>query len=348
MKIFLILFIFSTWSAWSKPFQIVNREYGPLTPALITQVDSLLDELEDDVNSELPDADQKTYLRGMGNANVMSGKGSSDYANDVKIFLLKYGVGVGADLGNNSTSDILNGTIKAKQFRGASFQLGFTFGLSLRFLPFKSIGPIETKKADIFMHIGSMDSTSEDNSFTINSKSFGLYFRYKVHPGKKILPFGGLDWQGVYLTTGIETHDMLLKLKVDVSLTESVQGLGTATLAGSVTAGVDVETTSIPIELSTNFQWLYFFTTYLGLGMDINSGTATSLAESNVSLSTTISDVGGVGQIDLGTSDKPSPLWMRWFIGQQFNFWVLKANVQFDHVPGKGYWGVNAGLAITY
>jgi len=344
----LIILYLINFSLFAKAFQIVDRQYGSLPAASITLVDAALDQLENEVNADLPDADQSTYLKGMANANVMSAKGSSDYANDVKLFLLKYSVGIGADIGDNTLGDAINGTVEAKQLRGASFQLGFTAGLNLGVLPFKSIGPIETKRADVFLHVGSLNNTSDDQSFSLVSKSLGFYFRYKVHPGKTYAPLGVLDWQGIYLTTGVETHDMLLKLNVNVSETVTVSGLGSATLAGSVLAGVDMQTTSIPIELSTNLQWMYFFTTYFGLAADINTGTATSLATSSVTLSSSIGGVGGSGQLDLGTTNEPSPIWMRWFIGQQFNLTFLKINAQIDHVPGKGYWGANLGIGITY
>jgi hypothetical protein len=344
----LLFFFILSSSIFAAAFSITNRSYGSLTTEEIAQFDALLNSLEADVNGDLPDADQSSYLKGMANANIMAGKGVSDYANDVRFFLLKYSVGIGADIGDNTMSDVLDGTIKPKQLRGASFQFGFTFGLSMNVLPFKKIGFLETKKADLFFHIASFDSNSDDQTFTVSSSAIGAYFRYQISEGVEVIPFGGLDWQGVFLTFGAEAHETLLKLNVDVAVTETVSGLGSATLAGSVLAGVDVDTLSIPLELSTNFQWLYFFTTYMGLGVDYNMGTATSLANSSTTLSSDIADVGGQGQIDLGTTHGPSPIWTRWFIGQQINLTLLKFNVQIDHVPGKGYWGANAGIALTF
>ncbi|OUR96282.1 hypothetical protein A9Q84_07955 [Halobacteriovorax marinus] len=343
----IIIFLFFQVHTIAGPFKITNRQYGVLNAAQIVEVDALLDTLENDVNKELPDADQSSYLKGMANANVMSGKGTSDYANDVEYAFLKYSVGVGVDVGNNTTSDILNGTVEAKRLRGASFQLGFTFGLDLSFLPFKSIGPWEPKKTDIFVHVGKLDSVSEDGSFTLLSRSFAFFLRYKLHPGAELIHFGGLHWQGLYFTTGFETHDMLLKLKVAASLSQTT-AIGTASITGTNLAGVEMETLSIPFELSTSLQWMYFFTTYLGIGADINTGKATSIASSTTTISTDIAGVSAEGSLDLGTTNGPSPFWFRWFIGQQFNLSILKINAQIDHVPKKGYWGVNLGASITY
>lgn len=348
-SLFLFLFICSN-SSFAGPFQITNRVYGTSDTAIIAQIDSLFDKVENDVNSDLPDADQKTYLRGISNSNVMSGKGSgTDYANDIEFGIFKYSWGAGVDLGDADASSVINGEINTKQLRGAAFQVGIMLGIDLGAFQGGSIGPINTQDLDLFFNFNSKDLSNVAASFTGKLSSLGFHARYKLMPGNEISPYGSLNWGGLYFTTGFEKHSMLLKLNLNINTTQTVDGLGTATLAGTATAGADVTTYSIPLELSTNVQWIYFLTTSLGAGLDLNFGEAKSLAEATTTLTTTAaSGPSAEGNINMGTSDGPSSVWFRWFIGQQVNLFIFKVNLQIDHVPRKGYWGANASIAIAY
>lgn len=349
-RVIFILSLFLTFSAFAGPFQITNRVYGTSDATIIAQIDTLFDKVENDVNSDLPDADQKTYLRGISNANVLSGKGSgTDYANDIKFGIFKYSWGAGADIGDADASSVLNGEINAKQLRGAAFQVGIMLGIDLGAFQGGSIGPINTQDLDLFFNFNSTDLSNMADSFTGKLSSLGFHGRYKLMPGKEISPFGSLDWGGLYFTTGFEKHSMLLKLNLDINTTQTVAGLGTATLSGTATAGADVSTYSIPLEISTYMQWIYFFTTSLGAGLDLNFGEAKSIAQATTTLSTTAATSPSAdGNINMGTADGPSSVWFRWFVGQQINLYIFKVNVQVDHVPRKGYWGVNASIALVY
>ena len=145
-------------------------------------MNTLLDQLEVDVNNELPNADQSNYLKGMSNAGVMSGKGSgTDYANPIDIFLIGYTLGAGADLGDNSIGDLIGGDIDGDQFRGAGFQFSLMLGIDGGVLPFKSLFGLDNSRTDYFINWNSKDSSSDNFTFTL--KSFGLHVRYQWLPG---------------------------------------------------------------------------------------------------------------------------------------------------------------------
>lgn len=344
----IILVLLWPLQVYAGPFEIVNRDYGNANAALIAIIDELLDDLEDDVNDELPDADQSTYLKGMSNASVMSGKGAgTDYANPVYSFLLAYNISAGADLGDTALSDLISGDIDFKQVRGGAFQFNFLGGIDGKYLPFKSIFGFDTRRFDFFLNFGSRKSTSSDFIFTL--KNYGCHVRYHWIIGGG-LPYKMAYWRGVDFTFGYEYNDMRILLHQELNITET-HPLGTASLSGIVEAGAVISTHSIPLELSTYFQWLYFFTTYLGLGVDLNFGETKSIAYANAPISANVVGVTGVsarGTIDLGEKGEPSLGLVRIFLGQQFNFYVVKLGVQADHALGTGLWGAAVSFKVTW
>ena len=71
----LLVQILTIQFANSAPFQIANRVYGNIPAAFQAEMDAIFDDVENQVNTDLPDADQSTYLKGMSNSGVMAIKG---------------------------------------------------------------------------------------------------------------------------------------------------------------------------------------------------------------------------------------------------------------------------------
>ncbi|MCB9060883.1 MAG: hypothetical protein H6622_05115 [Halobacteriovoraceae bacterium] len=342
-----IFYFFIISNCFANPFSIGNRSYGTSNTTIIAQIDSLFDQLEDDINSKLPDADQSSYLKGMANANLMAAKlVTSEYYNDIEIGQFRYHFSAGADIGENSMKDVLEGNIDPEQLRGASFLRGLTFGVSLETFGSSNTGIFDPKKTDLFLHFNNTDMKIDN--LTIKSTSFGFMIRSLIGEGGDLIPFGTLRFNGVYLASGLEYHSMILKLLLDLNVSQNISGLGTATISGDVQAGVDVSTYSIPIEIGTSFQWLYVMTTMMGIGLDFNFGSAESLASSSALLSTDVSGASGTADIDLGSKDVPSPVLFRWFLGQQIQLSVAKFSLNVTHVPWRGHWGINLSGAISY
>src|SRR5690606_4471302 len=123
----------------------------------------------------------------------------------------------------------------------------------------------------------------------INAKlnSFGIHFRYHwiEGSGSKLL-----RWGGIKLHTGYEynttrltfTSTLSETINEDVGGGQTVQG----TINGKPSATIEVATSSIPLEISTDIQLLYFLSLYTGLGVDFNFGQAKGNGSLNAEPST--------------------------------------------------------------
>ena len=70
------------------------------TTAHLPHIVNIAQEIEENVNNKLPQSDPSTYLTGISNAEVMSGKSVGlDYANNIDLFILRRFLGVRANAG---------------------------------------------------------------------------------------------------------------------------------------------------------------------------------------------------------------------------------------------------------
>ncbi len=374
MKIFvvvagLLFSIFFSTSTFAGLFVITDKDYGVLDPAtlghatIIGLVDTAFGTLETTINEGLPDTEASKYLDGMSNASLMASKGIGiDYSSDVKVAVLGGVAGVGADFGENGFGDLVSGKIDASQIAGVGVAVSAMAGFNLSAIPHVTLPKIwfvDLEKVNVYInYFGySVNKNFNETSFTGDVSFFGLHAQYQLIGGKKILPFRMARWGGVKVSTGYEYGSMELSLSQEVNETISTDMAGTSvavTYDGSVTIGAKGTTHSIPLEVTTDFQWLYFFTTYVGLATDISFGSAESIASVNGDITMgaipgfTATGPSGKSSLDLGDSGGPNLLMFRTFVGQQFNFSILKVCLQLDHSIGTGVWGANIGLKLAW
>ncbi len=341
----LLIFLLIPYTLWAGPFKITNRNLGT-NPALEAQINTLFDQIEIEVNAQLPDADQSTYLKGMANASVMSTKGmGTSYTNEIIFTEFKYSTGIGVDLGAVGFSELVGGEVDFETARGIGIQQSFTLGVDLS--AFGASGFLSD--LELFFNYGTLDPRVYYASLKGRIENIGFHGRYRLGEKNEILSFGLLTYGGLFFHFGYEQNTADVKLTVRTNYSQTAAGLGTLSSSGTAVIGTKVQTYSIPLELSTYFDWLSFMTTHFGLGLDLNFGTAKSIVELNQSI-TYDSDitVGGDASLDLGQSGEPSSLLVRWFVGHQIHLSLLKINFNLGHVPGTGLWNVNAGIMLTY
>lgn len=352
-------------NAFAGPFSIINRSYPTGTgadAAVRSAIDDAFDDVETQVNSELPDTSGGVqYTDAMGNASVMSQKGLGvDYASDMELFMLGARVGAGADVGNNSMSDVLGGDLDAEQISGFGVGLALVGGLNLGMFDWSEEDPdawFKWSNANLFFNIFKYDLDNDD--VTAETTSFGVHLQYKLIESKNYIPFV-FKWTGVQVTTGYQYSS--LNVGVSKSLTETytdnvaVGGLGNrdvdAEFTGTAGIGAEITTHSIPIEVSTGAQLLYFLTVYGGLGTDISFGSASANASVNGDVDASIqgvgSSAGGTATLDLGVDGGPDAFLGRAFFGLQLNAWLAKINVQLNKSFTNDTFGVNAGLSLVW
>ncbi len=305
-------------------------------------------DLETAVNKDLPDADASTYLKGMANSSVMANKSNGvDYANDIDLFVVGIGVGLGADVGNNSLGDLIGGDVDANQLRGVGIQPALMVGLDMGIFDIGEIGFIDFNKMKVFANFFTYELDQSDIKGDIFN--FGLHARYKYIDPISVVPGRMLYWTGLDIITGFEYS----KLDVSYSTRQSgtyTSGSTSATVDGLITAGAKVSTISIPVEVSTGVQLGYVFSTYAGLGADINFGKAEGKARSDANISTSGAPPGTTltGTIDEGQDDNPDTITPRAFAGIQFNVPFVRIYAQLDRQLTGDVWGAGAGVRITW
>jgi hypothetical protein len=229
-----------------------------------------LQKIQNEINADLPaNTNMDRFMTGMANSSVYSGKGvATDYVTDFSLFTVGLGVGVGADMEKDSTTD--------SDFSGLGFQGALQFGLNMGILPVEKIGKIEMERLNLMFNMMKYDY--EDTAGGIDNagiKSFGVMASYKWKDGKGTRAAG---WGGVKLHTGYQYNSIdfnfsqALNEAFNVNLGGGVNPQGTIT--GKPSAGLEVATHSIPLEISTDVRFLYILSLYGGLGVDYSWGEA--------------------------------------------------------------------------
>jgi hypothetical protein len=310
-----------------------------------------LTKVEDNINKGLPGADSPDRLmEGMANSSVMSGKGvGSDYASNMSVVLIGAGVGVGVDAEKQGDSDI----------SGIGLQGGLILGTNFSWLDTETILGLDTNKLNMYVNYSGFNfyNSSDDTTGSLHSRSYGVHFSYqwKAPTGNSIL-----GWGGVKFHWGYEYNNMRIKLnstiKEEVSTTyESNDYI--ANVNANPFATIDVATSSIPLEISTSAQFLYFLSLYTGLGVDYNMGSATgkgvlNSTPSEITCSGDTCPAGSLGtvttQANIDGKARVTPFLMRGFVGAQVNLPFVRIFVQGDKAFGNDLVGATAGVRFVY
>lgn len=325
----ILLFLGTIHSVHAGLFTIGNRT-GTCTTAC--------DQLETQVNNNLPSADQSNYLKGMANASVASQKGlGASYGHQLDYMEIGFTGTLGADLGDTSMGDLIGGDVDYNQIRGVGVGAAVSLGLKGDMVA-KKIGPLDMKRARFYTYFLKLDAPDTDG-LDGDTTSMGVHMQYDLIPAISI-GLGSFAWGGVTLTTGFERAAMNLKFveQINESVTES--GV-TATFNGTATVGAEVETYNIPVEISSGVRFLYLFSLFGGFGADLSFGEAKSVASLTGNVSVT---GGGTGQatLDLGEAKGPSTVSMRGFVGTEVSLAVVKAHL----LVNKGFTNDTLSLSV--
>lgn len=356
MKKLIVLSLLFSFAASAGVFvikdRICNGSLASSGTTCTTAANDLFDSLENDINADLPDADASTYLPGMANAAIASGKSQSgDHSNDLDFMMVSANVGVGLDTGDQDLNDFISGDADANQVRGFGLNAAITIGLDLGILPVDKLGPIDLEKMDLFVSAMKLEEGKEgvDDQYA-ELTYFAVKARYHLYEGNSILPGGMLKWGGVYVSTGIEKSSLRMVLQEKFNETVS-SGSVNATFNGTAKFGADIDVTSIPIEISTYVQTLYALTFYGGLGVDFNFGEATSIAgvTGSITAGSNPNNASATGDLNLGSTGEPESVGARGFFGLQIGVPLVKFYVQLNkQFTGDNVAGVGAGLKVIW
>jgi hypothetical protein len=239
-------------------------------------------------------------------------------------------------------------------------------GTNLGWLDTEKILGLYTDRLNIYFNYLGYDldrkmGDGDKDSLQADLKSLGFHASYDL-----VKPKGNslVRWGGVKVHTGYEYNSTRLTFTTDLNeaISETVSSGGTSgtvsgTLTGKPAATIHVATHSIPVEVSTNVQLLYFLSLYTGLGVDMNFGKAKAAGalnadETNLNFDPTLpgakenkkvqaeANISGSGNVDSFLT--------RAFAGVQINLPYTNIFVQADKSLGSDLIGATAGLRFVY
>ena len=307
----------------------------------------LITQMQNDLNADLPDADQSSYLSGMADAAAASQKGiGTDHINDIDVFVVGLGVGVGAHVGNNTFSDLVGGDIDGEQLRGIGLSPSLMLGINMGMFDLPEWEYFDPNKIKLMVNFFTF--SKDDTDFNAKLTNFGVHGRYRIVEEKAILPGKLLHWHGVNLVSGFEYTSLELAY-TNTESTQYTEGALQATINGTVKVGAKVTTMSIPVEASTAVTLGYVFTLYGGLGADLSFGSAESIANVNAPITIDSGQTASlVANLDLGQKDGPSAILPRAFVGLGLGVPLVKLNFQLNKGFGEDVYGLTAALRVTW
>ncbi|MFP5385932.1 MAG: Lsa36 family surface (lipo)protein [Bacteriovoracia bacterium] len=356
---YLAFAIYSTESS-AQIFRLRVTDYGAGAGNATFEnfVNTEIQKIENDINKDLPSAPPQRLMEGMANSSVMAGKGiGSDYASNMQVFLLGAGVGVGADLEKDDSTD--------SDISGVGIAPGVIIGANLGFLNTSRILGMDTNRLNLYLNFMSYshkqtidDDPGKESDAELDMTAMGIHFRYDWIKGSGSKLFG---WGGVKFHFGYEYNktDITFNSSISETVTETSSGGETisGTITGSPSATILVNTHSIPLEISTDVQLLYILSLYGGLGADYSFGQAKGNGSLNASESPITCTGGACGggttvqvkpEANIDATGKVDPFTFRGFAGVQINLPYIRIFGQVDKSLGSEVIGATAGVRLVY
>ena len=348
-------------------FRLRVSDYGvdensPLFEQFKSFVDTEIAKIEKDINKDLPSGQPHRLMEGMANSSVMAGKGiGSDYASNMSVFLIGGGIGAGADLAKDETTD--------SDLSGVGVAPGLIIGTNLGFMDTAKILGMDTNRLNVYLNFMGYkhkqqldDKPGKESSAELDMTAMGVHFRYDwIQPrGSKLLGWGGVKFHlgYEYNKTDITFNS---KINENVSQTDANGNVISGDIEGSPTAKILVNTHSIPFEISTDVQLLYVLSLYGGLGVDYNFGQAKGIGSLNAApspvgctnpspgeLCSGGTDVEVTPEANIDATGKVNPFTYRGFAGVQINLPYLRIFGQVDKSLGDDLIGATAGVRFVF
>jgi hypothetical protein len=335
-KLLLATTLFAT-PVWSAEFTITNRTSGLTDSGLDlvykTAINSLADTLVSQINSQLPQTSQATFLEETAKGTAIASMGAhTNYGRAPKLFLIGVSGGVGLSSGLSGLNNLAPtsaGLPNTSLGVGGSLLIGINPG-SYKIIP--------SDRFTAFLNFGTFSTaiSSVSTGFT----TFGLSAQYQLVKavGSPYLA----AFNGVQVGTGYQFTNNTLAYSTNFNFSQETDlGADTVTMswAPSFELGLSTTTHTIPIEVSTGVSFLALFELYGGFAVDLSfgsssftgaaSGPVTATAASGAGLST--SDLfEGTGVLDLtdNSSGSPSAFSVRYFGGAAISIFGAKGFAQ--------------------
>jgi hypothetical protein len=287
----------------------------------------------------------RDYVRAFGDAQGFTTRGLGvDYGSNVRYLE----VGVAASAAINGNSAVVEGDTRTQPIAGVSGNLTIMGGVNLG-----AAGIPLTVFANYFKSSGGY------REFDARLENFGVHLQLKLFGSRDDSVLSMLvRWGGIDITTGFDRSRMRLQLVRDfdrnIPISDGQRFSGEVDLTSRGTFRLDMRTSSIPLEVTTNIRFLYVLSAYLGGGFDWQLGGGSDLtADLDGQLVGVVPAANARG--DLGTmkvtvsqSASPSAGRIRGIVGLQANLFLLKLFVQLNAAPSPFLSSVGVGARLVW
>jgi hypothetical protein len=285
------------------------------------------------------------YVRSFGDAQSFSSRSLGvDYGSTIGLVE----VGIAANLAVNGNRAFTEGDAHTQPVAGVAPNVTLMAGLNLGFLGLRPV----TLFGNYFQHKGSY------REFGAELENYGAHLQVKLfQPRKETLWNAFLQWGGIAVTSGFDHARMRLSLGQSFSrnlpIGDGGQDLAQVDIQSMGAFTLESRTWSVPLEVTTNFRFLYVLSAYGGAGFDWQFGGGCDM---DVNLDGTLTGtVSGQAPAQIGTAQvvatehaKPSPGKIRGIFGLQANVWFLKIFTQLNMVPNPFVASVAVGVRLVW
>lgn len=320
----------------------INNASSPLTNAgndLIVKnaVFAMATQMQNQINNNvlIPESSFQTTLTAFSNASVASSNGLGVmYEGGVKKISLGMGVGAGYSGSVYSLGQL--GSIRSNQLPdiGGGVQTSAILGLSADGMGWR-FGRLDPKRLNIFFNAMYL---YHPNLYGVALKvwNLGTHIQYHIHaPAKDNLIF---HWDGISLTTGLRYMYQDAAYSTSMTLTQSDSASqSTMSWNANYNLGVHSSVFTIPIEVTSNFDFFETFGFLLGTGVDLSFGGSNTYGGATGPIQATSTMPGltsstiytGTGVLDSGSNTySPSTTSLKAIVGVHLNLWAVKFLIQ--------------------
>ena len=359
-KLVSLLIVLASSFSYAVDISITVTDYGPFAEGATFQsaeareaVNEFFTTFSSTMSSQIPDTDQSTFLSKVALSSTMASKGGSEdygYPPDVFVFGAFFGAGFSIDFNTSGSTSALS------SIPGASVSNGFLVGA-----PLAQFGGSQYFKNGLAYLTFNTSSPISIGQFEATFSSFSVKYAYMLKPKDGS---GFIKWNGVKLSTGLDYNHARVLFKYDISVPATETGdisaegatfTGTTSYEQEISLGAAVSTTSIPFEVSTGVD-LRIIGLIAGFGVDLNLGSAKSVASGEGPVTLTMTNSGtseestisATSSFDFGQSASPTFFHPRLFLGADFDFYVGNFFLQYNQGLGSNIIGFLGGFKTTW
>ncbi|RYF11620.1 MAG: hypothetical protein EOO40_02970 [Deltaproteobacteria bacterium] len=352
--------------------ELRGRGQGPAVEAQLNPLIAQLGaQLQDDVLAKLAALNFGPFVLAMANASaVVTRSMPIDHATRFRLLSLSAG---GVVAGNTELirqvstvtdqfNNIANGSAPTV---GGSADLSVLLGINLAAFHLPQRRFFDPDRMQIFLSGMHLPLGSPTDQYQVNVSHYGLHGKYQLLRARQLTPrFNIVRWGGLNVATGFAyaTQDIDVKADLPSGTASSVftlPNVGTNLTVryayqGTGRVGTHTDLYTVPIEVSSSLQLLYFLTLYAGGGVDFAWGntdlTASASEPTHVTLSgrgTTLDVLDPQPTLRFALTQSPTTVTGRGFFGLQINAGVVALFAQAS-IDSTSTVGAAAGLRLFY